>query len=174
MTQRYCESCGNLFDSTATAGQTPEGTYLCPNCALKRPAGEPAGEPTEPVRPGTDVMQKGSGLKKSVAAAGGGDKLTFRCPGCNALLSSKKIEKRSRLTCPKCKEKVTIDPDGSAELLTKREPHMKQADIPKKQKIFSDKDLEHLLDFGGKQDEGPALGGDAPTPPPDASRGRSR
>jgi DNA-directed RNA polymerase subunit RPC12/RpoP len=114
-------------------------------------------------------MSKGAGLKKSVGTQAS-EKLTFRCPGCNALLSSRKIEKRSRLTCPKCSEKIIINPDGSAELLTKRAPHMKKMDIPQKQKAFSDQDLERLLDFGETQPIGKDAARPAPKPRPPSGR----
>jgi DNA-directed RNA polymerase subunit M/transcription elongation factor TFIIS len=169
MTQRYCESCGNLFDAKSTAGVTPPGKYLCPNCATKK-----ASEEGESEAPGGSVMDKGAGLKKSVEGGDAGEKqedvkLTFRCPGCNALLSSRKIDKRSRLTCPKCNEKVILNPDGTSELLSKPSPHMKNMEIPDK-KSFTDQDLERLLDFGETQPITKDSGQAAPTPRPPSGR----
>lgn len=165
MTQRYCESCGNLFDAKATGGTTPDGTYLCPSCATKQ-----TDSPVAAADAAGSMMEKGGGLKKSVSEAEP-EKLTFRCPGCNALLSSRKIDKRSRLTCPKCSEKVIINPDGTAELLTKRAPHMKKMDIPQKQKVYSDEDLEKLLDFGETQPIRKDSHRPSPTPRPPSGRG---
>ncbi len=168
MTQRYCESCGNLFDAKSTAGVTPPGRYLCPSCATKEAGKESSSDEAA----GDSVMEKGAGLKKSVGAGDKskeGVKLTFRCPGCNALLSSRKIDKRSRLTCPKCNEKVILNPDGTSELLSKPAPHMKKMDIPEK-KSFSDQDLERLLDFGETQPIGKDTGQAAPTPRPPSGR----
>jgi DNA-directed RNA polymerase subunit M/transcription elongation factor TFIIS len=169
MTQRYCEACGNLFDSTATGGATPAGNYLCPNCATKEAAGKSVPSAGDSAPPDSDMMSKGGGLKNSVDQKTP-KKLTFRCPGCNALLSSRPIEKRSRLTCPKCNEKVIINPDGSSELLTKRAPHMKKMNIPQKEKVFSDKDLERLLDFGETQPIGRDAAIPAPKPKPPSAR----
>ena len=168
MTQRYCESCGNLFDASSTAGVTPPGKYLCPSCAAKEASKEDSAEASGV---GESVMDKGAGLKKSVE---GGEaekdvKLTFRCPGCNALLSSRQIDKRSRLTCPKCNEKVILNPDGTSELLSKPSPHMKKMEIPEK-KEFTDQDLERLLDFGETQPITKDSGKPAPTPRPPSGR----
>jgi DNA-directed RNA polymerase subunit M/transcription elongation factor TFIIS/ribosomal protein L40E len=167
MTQRYCESCGNLFDAKSTAGVTSPGKYLCPSCATKQ-----ASKEGDSAAPGGDsVMEKGAGLKKSVDTGASQEavKLTFRCPGCNALLSSRKIDKRSRLNCPKCGEKVILNPDGTAELLSKPAPHMKKMEIPDK-KSFTDQDLERLLDFGETQPITKDSGRAAPTPRPPSGR----
>lgn len=148
MTKRYCESCGNLFDAELDAGSGASGKYLCANCAAKQ----------APV-PGA-MMERGAGLKKDAGAVE--EKLTFRCPGCSALLSSRKIEKRSRLTCPKCSVKVVINTDGSAELVSPPAPAVKQAEAPQGEKLFSDQDLDKILEFGETQPMDQAVSPPAP------------
>lgn len=144
MTQRYCEACGSLFDADMVTDAVSGKKYLCPACVKKQ-----APQPGAPEAEGESMMEKGGGLKTDAGALD--EKLTFRCPGCGALLSSHKVEKRSRLTCPKCNKKVVIHPDGTAELTAPPPPQpvAKEAQAPRQP--LPDQDLEKLLEFGETQ-----------------------
>lgn len=140
--------------------QVVDGHYYCSRCAAKLAGAAPSAFSAP--------------LKDSAAPVD--DRIKFRCTGCGALLSSRRVSQKSRLRCPQCRTELFLNPDGSVEPVVKTRqsstPALKTG-ISRPQTGFSREELEQVLDLQkgsyGKPDETAAVGQKpvaAPPPPP--------
>jgi len=140
MEARFCECCGALTESP----QVVNGRYYCSRCAAELTAGRAASAAR------TDSSPSPSSAPLRDSAVPVEEKLKFRCTGCGALLSSKKVPQKSRLRCPQCHTELFLHPDGSVEPVVKvRQPSTPPAKrgASHPQTGFSREELEHALDM---------------------------
>ena len=141
-----------------------DGHYYCSRCAAKLAGARAGAAPSAFSAP----------LRDSAAPVD--DRVKFRCAGCGALLSSKRVSRKSRLRCPQCRTELFLNPDGSVEPVVKtKQPSIPalKAGMSRPQTGFSREELEQVLDMQkgsyGEPDEMAAVGQKpvaAPPPPP--------
>jgi len=165
MDARFCERCGAVTESP----QVVDGHYYCRRCAAELTGGASAA-----ASPDSAPSPSSAPLRDSAAPVE--EKIKFRCTGCGALLSSKRVSQKSRLRCPQCRTELFLNPDGSVEPVVKvRQPSTPAAKMgaSRPQTGFSREELERALDMQKSSREGPdetAVVGKppaaAPPPPP--------
>jgi len=140
-----------------------DGHYYCGRCAAKLTGARAGAAPSAFSAP----------LRDSAAPVE--DRLKFRCAGCGALLSAKRVSQKSRLRCPQCRTELFLNPDGSVEPAVRvRQPPTPaiRSQKPHPPTGFSPAELEQALDMQkggcGESDKMGAVGGKpyATAPPP--------
>lgn len=110
MEARFCEGCGALISAEDVDLIATKGKYLCNDCQKKSSM---SFMPTQAMSVNALKKKESTGRRRMEKTAA---RMTFRCKSCDTKLSIKRVNTKSKLTCPKCKEKLIIYPGGRVEL----------------------------------------------------------